>query len=170
MDKAASAAPYVTALNTAAIGIGYVYFYKQLQDIKTVLETLSRALNNFQTKLGGVVTADDENKVLMGQFETEIKKLNKCIKKLANVDDIDLVKADLDEVVDAIQSSGTIVKLPSARAKRSVRKDTRRKKPSKYDDSSDEESSEDEKPQKRTQFARRKKAEAPDDLVQSMRN
>lgn len=166
MEKAASVAPYVTLLNSAAIGIGYVYFYKQLQDIKNALEGVGKTLFNFQSKLSSVSSNDDETKHLMAQFGDDIKKLNKCIKKLPTPDDLDLVKEDIEEVVNVLGDKGTNVKLPST--KNNKRNNRKKKRNSKYD-SSDDEDSEDEKPQKKGSQNRRKKAEMSDDLLSDFR-
>lgn len=162
MEKAVNAAPYVTILNTAAIGIGYVYYYKQLQDVKTAIEGLARTLLAVQNKLSNVVSTDEESKHLMSQFEDDIKKITKCIKKLPSGEDLEVVKEDIEEMVSTLEEKGTVIKLPSAKS--SKKNNRKKRRASKYDSSSDEDS-EDEKPQKKGNQNRRKRAELSDNLL-----
>lgn len=168
MEKLTTIAPYITIANSAGIVGLFLYQQKQNQQIALALETLGKNLTNMSNKLGSVVNSDEDSRALMKQFNDDVIKINKNIKRIISDSDMEDIKSDIEDIVDALNENGTKIKLSSK--KKSVKKN---KKKSKYDSDSSDSDSEDERPRKKREKSRdrggRHRSEVGDDVVEEFK-
>ena len=117
MDKLKDPAMALSITNTVGIVGTTVYFYKQLEAMRSDMDKVSKTLGIALKKIGELEKNEQNKTEALHTVSNQLKNVNELINELPSFEPIEDLESDIAEIVDMLQQNKIEVTRPSLEPK-----------------------------------------------------
>jgi hypothetical protein len=113
METVKDPAMILSIINSVALAGNTFYFYKQLEAIRSDMQQITKTLNSIVTKFSEITKSDQNKHELITTLHGEVLRLDKSLKDLPVMEDVEVLNTDVDEIISALQQINIEIERPS---------------------------------------------------------